>query len=503
MNKKQTLKIAKFLVRWGIAVVGIWWVISKMSWHDHVWAFLPGQNMPTKDLTLTDYAADESSGVYHVIIAGKTVALPHDEVINQPDYDKLREFEKKSGAKKYIVGLDLSPDMKQVRRLLVADKPAGPMAMWEPPSEFPYYQITVPHPRVQIGVRRMLREANPRYIFAALAIFPITILITSLRWHELLKPLDIRLKLDAHVRAEHGGNVLQHHHAARLHRRGFAQGLLHPQANAPRHRAVMSVVVDRIIGLLALVILGGTMAALQWHIRQAKEVAIASAAAIALIAVEMVIFFVPFLRRYTGLDFVLKRLPLQKQVSNAIETMHIYARRPILVLAALIVSFPVHMVVITAAQLCGIAFGLHLSTFYYWMAVPVIVLSGAVPISPQGAGVMEYFAIKLLEPQGVTVGQAFALTMSIRLTQILWNLVGGIFVLRGGYHKPSPIEQKQAEEEDEDEFEGETPNARTSDAHFIRMESKHAISTHFLDPSFFPERACLCAERCALHHRRP
>jgi hypothetical protein len=109
------------------------------------------------------------------------------------------------------------------------------------------------------------------------------------------------------------------------------------------------------------------------------------------------------------------------------------------------------MVVITAAQLCGVAFGLHISPFYYWMAVPVIVLASAIPISPQGAGVMEYFAIKLLEPQGATVAQAFALTMSIRLTQIFWNLVGGFFVLRGGFHAPTQSEQKQVEMEDEDE----------------------------------------------------
>jgi uncharacterized protein (TIRG00374 family) len=148
--------------------------------------------------------------------------------------------------------------------------------------------------------------------------------------------------------------------------------------------------------------------------------------------------------------------------------MHIYARRPLLVLGALIVSFPVHMVVITAAQLCGIAFGFHLSPFYYWMAVPVIVLASAIPISPQGAGVMEYFAIKLLEPQGVTVGQAFALTMSIRLTQIFWNLTGGIFVLRGGYHKPSQSEQKLAEEEDE-KSEIENPKSEIRMTNQIRM----------------------------------
>jgi uncharacterized membrane protein YbhN (UPF0104 family) len=213
----------------------------------------------------------------------------------------------------------------------------------------------------------------------------------------------------------------------------------------------MSVLVDRVVGLLALIILGGTMAAMQRQIPRCRQVAIASAAIIGLVAISMIVFYVPTLRRYSGLEFVLRRLPKQKQVGNAVETLHILGKRPLLALGALVVSFPVHMVVITAAQLCGIAFGLHLSLFYYWMAVPVIVLAAAIPISPQGAGVMEYFAIKLLEPQGVTVAQAFALTMSIRLTQIFWNLTGFFFVVRGGFHTPTQSEQKQVELEDEDE----------------------------------------------------
>jgi hypothetical protein len=43
------------------------------------------------------------------------------------------------------------------------------------------------------------------------------------------------------------------------------------------------------------------------------------------------------------------------------------------------------------------------------------------------------------------VSQAFALTMSIRIVQILWNLVGGIFVLRGGFHVPTEQEQEDLE----------------------------------------------------------
>jgi glycosyltransferase 2 family protein len=449
MDKKLVLKIVKQFVRWGIAVIGIWWVISQMSWHDHIWAFLPGRAMPVKNLTLTDAHALEGDAAYHVVDpqSGKTIEIPAKDVVNEPDRAKLKVFG--DGGMKYVVAVDLSGDLKQVKGLWVADQPDGPRATWASPGEYPTYQITVPHPRVQIGVLRMVREANIRFIIAALALFPITILITSVRWHELLRALDIHLRLGRTFvlnmvgmfyntimpTGSTGGDVFKAYYVARQ--------------THHRTRAVMSVLVDRAIGLVALIILGGTMAALQRHIPRCRQVAMASAALLFVGGLGLVVFYVPGLRRLSGLDFIIHKLPMQKQVRGAVETMHIYGKRPLLVLVALIVSFPVHMIVITSAQLCGIAFGLHINLFYYWMAVPVIVLASAIPISPQGAGVMEYFAIKLLEPQGVTVAQAFALTMSIRLVQIFWNLAGGIFVIRGGYHAPTETEQKQSEEEDE------------------------------------------------------
>ena len=112
---------------------------------------------------------------------------------------------------------------------------------------------------------------------------------------------------------------------------------------------------------------------------------------------------------------------------------------------SLIISFPVHGAVISSAMFAGMAFGLKLHWEYYWVAVPVIVLAGAIPLSPQGAGVMEFFAVLLLRGQGVTVSQAFALTMSMRVVQILWNLSGGLFVLHGGFHAPGEGEKKELE----------------------------------------------------------
>ncbi len=390
--RKKLLPILWSTVRWGIAVFGILYVISKMSWHDQV--YVP--SLSQKPLSLLTQNAQDTDPTFTVLDprTGKPIAVPRDEV-----------------------------------------KP--------PPN----------HPIVEIGVIRMVRQARPKWLAAALAIFPLTIIITSFRWHELLKALDIRLPVtrtfvlnmvglfySTFMLGSTGGDALKMYYVAKQ--------------THHRTRAVMSVLVDRAIGLIALIILGGVMASLQWHIHKCRQVAVTSGLILALTAVGMILFYNPILRRISGLDFLIPRLPMQKQVVKAIEAMHIYGRRPLLAIGALFASFPVHAVVITSAMFCGIAFGLPIKPFYYWMVVPVLVLVGSIPISPQGAGVMEYFAINLLVPQGVNVGQAFALTMSIRLTQMIWNLTGGFFVLRGGYHAPSESEQKQVEREDTDDGPG-------------------------------------------------
>jgi len=310
----------------------------------------------------------------------------------------------------------------------------------------------------QAGLGHMLHKADPIFLWASILIFPITFLITGFRWHLLLKALDIHLGAarafvinmvgafyNTFMPGSTGGDLLKAYYAAK-----------HTHL---RTRAVMSVIIDRAIGLVALIILGGVMASLQWDEPACRRVAIASAAALFLLAVGLVVFYTPALRRASGLEFIMRRLPMQTQVNKAIGAMEVYRRRPGLVIGTTIGTFPVHMTTILSAMLAGMAFSLPLSAQYYWVAVPVIVLSGALPISPQGAGVMEFFAILLTRSHGCTVAQAFALTMSIRLVQILWNLVGGIFVFRGGYHAPTAKEQAEQEAEEENSND-QIPNSK-------------------------------------------
>ena len=369
-------KIAAFCLRWTIAIVGAWYVLSQLAWHDQI--LIPASH---------GQAAHWVSVNYNVSPAQATVTVD------------------KNG---------------------------------------------IPQPHAKLGVKHLVESANQFYLVIALLVFPITYFITAFRWQELLKALDVRLPIqrtfvlnmvgafyNTFMPGSTGGDVLKAYYVARQ--------------THHRTRAVMSVIVDRIIGLLALIILGGSMAVVavyKWHVPQAGRVALSAAGLILLTVLGLVIYYVAGLRRATGLDWVLKKLP--GPIHQAHEAMHLYGRRPGLALAALLASFPVHATVVLSALFAGTAFHLHIPWHYYWTVVPVTVLVGALPLAPQGAGVMEFFAIKLLQPLGCSVAEAVVLTMCIRLVQVLWNLAGGMFVLRGGYHTPTQSEQRQVEAEDED-----------------------------------------------------
>ncbi|MGA2233023.1 MAG: lysylphosphatidylglycerol synthase transmembrane domain-containing protein [Tepidisphaeraceae bacterium] len=444
---KSGKKHLKSVLRWTIAAVGTWYVLSQLSWEDRALVIVDSSNVPKWTTVVQGTESSPTLTVWRWDNQ-QLLTVDHSAVVSQPD--KKNMVIHVDGRPLPLLGVDFGDEIQRTRaqRVLVEYDGQG---RWLP-ADNTDYQVNLPHPRVQMGVEHLLRTAQKWYLLGAILIFPLNFLITSIRWHELLKALDIRLAMTRTVTlnmvgcfyntfmpGSTGGDLLKAYYVAKQ--------------THHRMRAVMSVLVDRVIGLLALIILGGIMAtyaAIHWHIHQAATVAVGSAVIILGTVVSLTVFYSPLLSRITGLNFLMRRLPMQARVAKAVETMHLYGRRPGLAAGALLISFPVHIVVILSAWMAGTAFGLSIPWYFYWTVVPVTVLAGSIPISPQGAGVMEYFAILLLSPLGCTVAEAVALTMSIRLVQVIWNLTGGIFVLRGGYHAPTEQQQRESEEEDED-----------------------------------------------------
>ena len=153
----------------------------------------------------------------------------------------------------------------------------------------------------------------------------------------------------------------------------------------------MSVLIDRIIGLLALILVGGTMAAYQWHIPDCRRVAMMSGIILAGVIVGLVVFDSRRLRRLTGLDFILRRLPMQPRRTRRSRQWRSSATArcalPWVFAAGAHDDDPVGHV-----RRLGLPAA----------AAGVLLLGGragggavgAIPISPQGAGVMEFFAVE-------------------------------------------------------------------------------------------------------------
>lgn len=442
MQRKHLRKIASFVFRWGIAVVGIWWVVANMSIADHA-LMLDGHGRPVEVEVLEELPG----GQYRIASGGTSQVVGEAELINDKDRKTLTL---RDGARVSMLAMDLAGQKNEiVRRILVADRPDGE-GRWIAPAEVAGgFQLKVPNPKVEVGLGRMIRQAAPWKLVLAVAIFPITILLTSVRWERLLGALGTQLTPWRAMAlnwvglfyntfipmGSTGGDLIKAYYASTY--------------TSRKTPAVLSVFIDRVIGLIVLIILGGTMAGMYFAFSPDKRdpavgaclnVAIMGGLILAGTALGLVVAFNPTLRQLLGVDRILSRLPMQNQVRAAVEVMATYRQRPGLMIWAMVVTVPVHLTVIVSALLAGKAFALPLSWSYYFVVVPVVVLVGAIPISPQGAGVMEFFAINLTQRQGATVSQAFALTMSIRMVQIFWNLVGGVFLVTGHYRAPKKEE---------------------------------------------------------------
>ncbi len=445
-------KWVKFALRWGIAVGGIWWVVAQMSLRDHV-LVLDEENRPILAALAAKAQETASSFEIHDPLTGRRRVVPRMDVVNAPEQKNTRVtwLTSDGPVSGLLLGLDLSENLRNIRGLLVEDPESGRGEWIKPGQLVKPYVLNVPRPRVEVGVLSLIALADPLLLLLSVLVFPINYVITSLRWHELLKAVEIRLGIgrvfvlnmvgsfyNTFIPGTTGGDLLKAYYASK---------------QTPRRAsAVMSVVVDRAIGLLSLIVLGGALSAWQYFQTDPANAAVRLACgrvaggsailvAAAILAVEMIAH--PILSRYTGMAFLLRRLPMQRMVQTVVGILATYRSRWKLVVSMLILTFPVHLTTIISAMLAGRAFGLPMPVAYYFVCIPVIVLAGAVPVSPQGAGVMEFFAIALTRQHGVTISQAFALTMSIRLVAILWNLTGGIFVFRGGYHAPTVDEEKE------------------------------------------------------------
>jgi len=205
-----------------------------------------------------------------------------------------------------------------------------------------------------------------------------------------------------------------------------------------RADAVMSIVFDRIAGMIGLILVGGVAALTMWRLEVARQMAAIIWLLAACIGGGAIIYFSGPLRRWFGIDWLVNHLPgrgIRQLMVSVDEAAMAYRDHKGTVASAVLLSVAVHMCLITAAILGGYALGISHEFGLMASVMPVLSLGMAIPISYQGLGIMEGIGMPLLATAPYcTANQLIGMLMIYRLYMVVYSMLGSLYLLRGDIH---------------------------------------------------------------------
>ena len=206
---------------------------------------------------------------------------------------------------------------------------------------------------------------------------------------------------------------------------------------------VMSVVFDRITGLSGLVLLAAAAGLFAAESGMARDIGRWSGWIAVALTLLVVVGFVAvdrgWLRIPASIDRLGRGLP-----TRILDAAHAYGSHPAAVISATSISVVVQVLLASAAGCCGWAIGIHHELPTVLIAMPIIFIAASIPLTWQGAGVMEVVGVGLLAGVGMaSVNQIVVMLLLYRCLELFWGLAGSVLMLRGDIEiHPSPTEDE-------------------------------------------------------------
>ncbi len=298
-----------------------------------------------------------------------------------------------------------------------------------------YWVFRDPAKRAQMGVA--LRAADYRWIAAGIFAYIIVEIAAAVRWHILLKVQGIRLSLprvsglfligmfyNQFLPGGTGGDIIKTY-------------LLLKETPDRKVGAFLAVVFDRLIGLIALISLTGTLIALRYHwLAQTHEtrrllwmlLVILGSAVFALLTSFVVSGFNLF-------HFLPKHFPGRDKLIELSAAYHLYARHWKGTLLAFGVSLIAHISTFTTFLCVAYAFRARVAVIDFFAVMPIERTISALPISFAGVGLREkIFQTMLHQLCGVPEAVAVLIGSMSFLIILVCCLPGGIVYF---FYKPS------------------------------------------------------------------
>ncbi len=290
-------------------------------------------------------------------------------------------------------------------------------------------------------ISKAMTHANYLWLLIGIAAYGVVELIAGYRWHLLLKVQGIILSktrlwtllligvfFNFFIPGGTGGDVVKIFYLVK-------------EAPGKGAAAVLSVLVDRIIGLFALILMAVAFICVRWHWLTATEQTTRYVWT-ALVVLAVAVAAVAFSFVVTGFGLVHRlpaRFPGRDKLAEVAMAYSLYGRAWPTSLLALGTSIVAHIGYIFVFYCAARAYStptIHVPTFAEMCFImPLINTIASLPISFGGLGVREgLFQVFFSELAGVEKGVAFLISSTGFLLSAVWGAVGGVLYL---FYRPT------------------------------------------------------------------
>lgn len=222
--------------------------------------------------------------------------------------------------------------------------------------------------------------------------------------------------------------------------------------------ALLSVFMDRVIGMLALIFLSAALLVFRYdQLSHAEGSAALLRVLLWLLAASMVIIVGMFVVSGLGwVHYLPAWTPLRGRIVEISAACHLYAKAWRLTIWAFLVSFPLFAMFFTTFYCAARAFTDQLGLLDMFSVMPIVAVITAIPISISGIGLRESLFVQLLAPFGVTAAVATLISVTGFFINTVGSLAGGLVFLfyRSSSHESVSLRDMHREvEEVEDQIE--------------------------------------------------
>jgi glycosyltransferase 2 family protein len=297
------------------------------------------------------------------------------------------------------------------------------------------------------------RRLNAASVVTAFGLCGALIFLGGLRWREALRVQGIELPMGEVTRISF---VAHFFNAFLLGSTGGDVWKAYAAAKTTHHKkaeAALTVFVDRLIGILALLLFAGVFAIPNWPLfvkfRRYDGVGLAIFGMMT-VALACVVagFFTDALSSEGRLGRLAARFPKTEGTVRALAACRLFGRSPGFLRRVTCLSLAINVAIVGTFAALASGLGLRLPPVSLWFVVPAVVCLAALPITPSGLGVRENLFVVLLAIDfpgfGVKPAEALSLSLLGYSMNLAWSAIGGLVYLTVRKYIPPDTESSSS-----------------------------------------------------------